>query len=143
MSAPSLLDVLRVEVAHLGVDVGIAYPMFIDTPMVRDADREHEDFARTRARLSGAAGKTFPVSPAADRIVRGIQRRQRRVFVPGSLRFQHWSRGVVPGLLDRMMRPIAVDVDQLTERKVARRGATAGGWTAAALKSRESRPDGD
>jgi NAD(P)-dependent dehydrogenase (short-subunit alcohol dehydrogenase family) len=139
----ALLDVVRVEVAHLGVGVGIAYPMFIDTPMVRDADREHADFARTRARLPGAAGKTFPVSLAADRIVHGIQRRQRQVFIPGSLRLQYLLRGFLPGLLDRKLQPIAIDVDQLTAQKVAVRGAAAGGWSAAVLKSLQSGPGED
>jgi NAD(P)-dependent dehydrogenase (short-subunit alcohol dehydrogenase family) len=134
----ALLNCFRVEVAHLGVGVGIAYPMFIDTPMVRDADREHADFARTRERLPGAAGKTFPVSLAADRILRGIQRRQHRVFIPGSLHLQYLLRGVLPAMLDRALRPIAIDVDQLTEQKVGARGAAAGGWSAAVLKSQES-----
>ncbi|MFF5145826.1 SDR family NAD(P)-dependent oxidoreductase [Streptomyces sp. NPDC013157] len=139
----ALLDVFRVEVAHLGVGVGVAYPMFIDTPMVRDADHEHADFARTRARLPGAAGKTFPVSLAADRIVRGIQRRQRRVFIPGSLRLQYLLRGFLSALLDRKLQPIAVEVDQLTEQKVAGRGAVAGGWSEAVLRSQKSQPGGD
>jgi NAD(P)-dependent dehydrogenase (short-subunit alcohol dehydrogenase family) len=131
----ALLDVLRVEVAHLGVGVGVAYPMFIDTPMVRDADREHADFARARAQLPGAAGKTHPVSLAAERIVRGIERRQRRVFVPRSLGVQYRLRGLLSGLLDRKLAPIATEVDDITARKVATRGAVAGGWTAGALKS--------
>jgi hypothetical protein len=117
--------------------------MFIDTPMVRDADREHADFARTRARLPGAASKTFPVSLAADRIVRGIRRRQRRVFVPGSLRVQYLLRGFLPTLLDRALRPIAVEVDQLTEEKVAARGAAAGAWSAANVKSPDPGPGND
>ena len=75
--------------------------------------------------------------------MRGIQRRQRRVFIPGSLRLQFLLRGLLPGLLDRKLQPIAIDVDQLTEQKVAVRGAAAGGWSAAVLKSRESRSGED
>jgi NAD(P)-dependent dehydrogenase (short-subunit alcohol dehydrogenase family) len=133
----ALLNCLRIEVAHLGVGVGIAYPMFIDTPMVHDADREHADFARTRERLPGAAGKTFPVSLAADRIAACIQRRDDRVFIPGSLHLQYLLRAVLPAMLKRALRPIASDVDQLTEQKVAARGAVAAGWSAAVLKSTE------
>jgi NAD(P)-dependent dehydrogenase (short-subunit alcohol dehydrogenase family) len=137
----ALLDVLRVEVAHLGVGVGIAYPRFIDTPMVRDADREHADFAQTRAQLPGAAGKTHPVSLAAERIVRGIEHRQRRVFIPRSLGVQYRLRGLLSGLLDRKLAPIATGVDKITAQKVATRGAVAGGWTAAALKSQRRKRD--
>src|SRR5215218_2492238 len=44
-----LLEVLRVEVAHLGVDVGIAFFSWIDTDMVRGGDRRHPAFGALRA----------------------------------------------------------------------------------------------
>src|SRR3954467_6691082 len=56
-----LLDVLRVEVAHLGVDVGIAFFSWIDTDMVRGAERSHAAFAALRADLRGPASRTLPV----------------------------------------------------------------------------------
>jgi len=124
----ALLDVVRVEVGHLGVGVGVAYLMFIDTPMVRQAERDHSDFAQMRSRLPGAAGKTFPVALAADRIVRGVRRRQRRIFVPNYLGIHYRLRGCLSGLLDRQLTPIAVEVDQLTEQKVAEYGPIAAAW---------------
>src|SRR3954467_12838273 len=53
-----LLDVLRVEVAHLGVDVGVAYFSWIDTDMVRGAADRHPSFARLRDDIRGPAART-------------------------------------------------------------------------------------
>jgi NAD(P)-dependent dehydrogenase (short-subunit alcohol dehydrogenase family) len=135
----ALLDVVRVEVAHLGVDVGVAYLMFINTPMVRDGDREHADFARMRAMLRGPAGKTYAASIAADALVRGIERRSRQVFVPGTLKYQHLLRGVIKPVVDREFRRIAPEVDRLTEEKVRERGSFAAAFNRGALAAHERR----
>src|SRR5919204_3283067 len=59
-----LLNVLRVELRHLGVDVGVAYFGWIDTDMVRGAEARHPAFAKLRADLRGQAGRTLPVAEA-------------------------------------------------------------------------------
>ena len=136
----ALLNGVRVEVAHLGIDVGVAYLQFIDTPMVRDADSEHSDFARMRAMLPGPAGKAYPVSLAADALVKAVNRRSRQVFVPASVRAQHLLRGLVGGLVDSQFRRIAPEVDRLTEQKVGERGGFSAGFTRAVLAGRKGRP---
>jgi hypothetical protein len=130
------LNVVRVEIAHLGVDVGIAYPLFIDTPMVRDADSEHGDFARMRSMLPGPAGKSYPVSLAADTLARAVHRRSRRAFVPRSVRLQYLLRGVIGNLVDRQFKRIAPEVDRLTAQKVAERGGFEAGFTKVVLAAR-------
>jgi NAD(P)-dependent dehydrogenase (short-subunit alcohol dehydrogenase family) len=119
----ALLDVVRVEVAHLGIDVGVAYMMFIDTALVQEGDREHPDLARMRRMLPGAGKKTFPVSDAADALVEAIKKRKRQVFVPGSLRVQYWARGIMRLVADRQLLRIAPEVDRLTAEKVRAGGA--------------------
>ena len=96
-----LLNVLRIEVRHLGVDVGVAYFSWIDTDMVRGAERSHPGFAAMREGLRGPAGRTLPVGDAADAIVRGVQRRSRRVVAPGFVGALYRLRGLVPELIDR------------------------------------------
>ena len=118
----ALLNVVRVEVAHLGVSVGIAYPMFIDTPMLREGDREHSDMAAMRARLPGPAGKTYPVSLAAALLEKGIRRKAKRIYVPSSLRVQFALRGLLGPAIDRIFGNIAPQVDALTAAKVAQLG---------------------
>ena len=53
------------------------------TPTWSAAPRaSHPGFAAMRKGLRGPAGKTLPVGDAADAIVRGVQRRSRRVVAP-------------------------------------------------------------
>ncbi|HEY7618813.1 MAG TPA: SDR family NAD(P)-dependent oxidoreductase [Solirubrobacteraceae bacterium] len=118
-----LLNVLRIEVRHLGVDVGVAYFSWIDTEMVRGGEARFPAFARMRAELRGPAGKTLPVSAAADAIVRGVERRSRRVVAPGFVGALYRLRGLIPELLDRQAAQVAPDVDRFTAEIVAERGA--------------------
>jgi NAD(P)-dependent dehydrogenase (short-subunit alcohol dehydrogenase family) len=122
-----LLDVLRVETADLGVAVGVAYFSWIDTDMVRGAERHHPSFARLRAGLSGPASRTLPVGDAADAIVRGVQQRARRIGAPGFVGALYRLRGLVPELLDREARKNALEIDRITAEMVAERGAFGAG----------------
>jgi NAD(P)-dependent dehydrogenase (short-subunit alcohol dehydrogenase family) len=122
-----LLNALRVEVHHLGVDVGVAYFSWIDTDMVRGAESQHAGFAAMRKGLRGPARKTLPVGDAADAIVRGVQRRSRRVVAPGFVGALFRLRGLVPELLDREAVKSGPDVDRFTAEMVAERGAFAAG----------------
>jgi NAD(P)-dependent dehydrogenase (short-subunit alcohol dehydrogenase family) len=122
-----LLNVLRIEVAHLGVDVGVAYFSWIDTDMVRGAEVQHPGFAAMRKGLRGPAGKTLPVADAAEAIVRGVERRSRRVVAPGFVGALYRLRGLIPELVDRQATKIAPEVDRFTAEMVAERGAFAAG----------------
>jgi NAD(P)-dependent dehydrogenase (short-subunit alcohol dehydrogenase family) len=122
-----LLDVLRVEVRHLGVDVGVAYFSWIDTEMVRGAERQHPGFAAMREGLRGPAGKTLPVARAAEAIARGVERRSRRVVAPGFVGALYRLRGLVPVLLEREAAKAGVEVDRFTTELAAERGAFAAG----------------
>jgi NAD(P)-dependent dehydrogenase (short-subunit alcohol dehydrogenase family) len=118
-----LLDVLRVEVAHLGVDVGVAFFSWIDTDMVRGAEQSHPAFAALRSGLRGPAGRTLPVGDAADAILRAVQRRERMVTAPGFVRLAYRLRGLIGPLTDRDGRRHAPAVDRATAEMVAERGA--------------------
>jgi NAD(P)-dependent dehydrogenase (short-subunit alcohol dehydrogenase family) len=122
-----LLDVLRLEVRHLGVDVGVAYFLWIDTDMVRGADRLHPGFQAMRRSLRGPAGRTLPVAAAADAIARGVQRRAPRVFAPRSVGVMHRLRGLLPELFGREAGKVAPDLERHTAELVAERGAFAAG----------------
>lgn len=122
-----LLNVLRIEVRHLGVDVGVAYFSWIDTDMVRGVDDRHPGFAAMRRGLRGPAGRTLPVGDAADAIVRGVERRSRRVVAPGFVAALYRLRGLVPELIDRGAAKSAPDIDRFTAEMVAERGAFAAG----------------
>jgi NAD(P)-dependent dehydrogenase (short-subunit alcohol dehydrogenase family) len=78
-------NALRLEVAHKGVGVGIAHPSWIDTDMVRDARRDMQSFDEMLSTLPWPFRSVTPVETCAAALVRAIERRKRKVYVPRSL----------------------------------------------------------
>jgi NAD(P)-dependent dehydrogenase (short-subunit alcohol dehydrogenase family) len=117
-----LLNVLRIEVAPLGVDVGVAFFSWIDTDMVRGAEARHPAFARLRSDMRGPAGKTLPVSAAGSAIAEAVAERSRTVFAPGVVRVAHGLRGVIGPLVERDGARHAGAIDRATAEMVADRG---------------------
>ncbi|CAM5515784.1 short-chain dehydrogenase [Streptomyces abikoensis] len=126
---------LRGEVAHKGVRVGVAYLSWTDTDMVRGADA-YEVMREMRQRLPWPANRTYPLGPAADRLVDGIERRAAHVYGQGWLRAVQGARGWLPGLLalgaQRTMR-------QYEPRITGMRAGLVGAGGAADEKERASR----
>lgn len=106
--AEAVGNALRTELIGRGVDVGVAYFGYIDTEMVSTA-RADPVIAKFEGRASGPRWfeKTYPVSDAGRAIVRGIERRRRRVV---------WPRQAFSILYLRVLFP------RLTERAIARAG---------------------
>ncbi|TVL93823.1 SDR family oxidoreductase [Streptomyces sp. SAJ15] len=80
---------LRAEVGHRGVRVGVGYLSWTDTDMVRGADQDPV-MRELRARLPWPVNRTYPLGPAVDRLVAGIERRSAQVYA------QWWLRGMQP-----------------------------------------------
>ncbi|MEU6366185.1 SDR family oxidoreductase [Streptomyces sp. NPDC046931] len=89
---------LRAEVAHHGVRVGVGYLSWTDTDMVRGADRD-DVMRELRQRLPWPSSKTYPLGPAVDRIVTGIERRSSHVYGQAWLRGMQAVRGYLPGII--------------------------------------------
>ncbi|WP_406436784.1 SDR family oxidoreductase [Streptomyces sp. NBC_00631] len=89
---------LRAEVGHQGVRVGVGYLSWTDTDMVRGADQD-EAMRELRQRLPWPANKTYPLGPAVDRIVAGIERRSAHVYGQWWLRGMQGVRGYLPALI--------------------------------------------
>ena len=117
-------DALRIEVAHRGVEVGVAYYSWIDTDMVRSAD-DRRDFAAMRGDLKGPFGKTHPVGKAADATIRGIERRARWVTFPRWIDALILTRGIAPLIAERQVRDAMPEVERLTSEEAARLGSAA------------------
>lgn len=112
---------LRIEVAHLGVDVGIAYFGWIDTELVRGGD-EHPAFSFMRSRLRGPMAKTLPVSKAGEAIVKGIESRANVVAEPPFLRVLLPLRGMVTRMVDREVERHVPEVMARFEAELQRTG---------------------
>jgi NAD(P)-dependent dehydrogenase (short-subunit alcohol dehydrogenase family) len=117
-------NALRLEVAHLGVDVGVGYLSWIATDMVAGADA-HPAFGFARADLPGPFGRTYPVSKVGKAVADGIERRRRWVTVPSWLRAMLVLRGFLYPVLDAGGRRHAQEMDERFERDRAERGAEA------------------
>ncbi|MFK4224140.1 SDR family oxidoreductase [Streptomyces sp. NPDC019890] len=89
---------LRAEVGHRGVRVGVGYLSWTDTDMVRGADQD-EVMRELRQRLPWPANRTYPLGPAVDRIVAGIERRSPHVYAQWWLRGMQSVRGYLPSLI--------------------------------------------
>ena len=117
----ALANTVRVEVKHLGVDVGVAYYSWIDTDLVRGGD-DHPDFSRLRQGLKGPLAKTYPVGKAADATVHGFERRARWVTCPGWLKPMILARGIAPFVAEPQLHALMPELDQLSQEKVERLG---------------------
>lgn len=113
-------NALRLEVAHLGVDVGSAHMSWIDTPMVQDSKADLSTFTEMLTKLPYPLSRTTSVQKCARAFVNGIERRKRRINSPGWVGLARWlkpvlSTGVgeapvgrfVPDLLPRMDAEVA------------------------------------
>ncbi|MEU0130059.1 MULTISPECIES: SDR family oxidoreductase [unclassified Streptomyces] len=89
---------LRGEVGYRGVKVGVGYLSWTDTDMVRGAD-EDDVMRELRQRLPWPTNRTYPLGPAVDRIVAGIERRSAHVYAQWWLRGMQSIRGYLPALI--------------------------------------------
>ncbi|MFJ7147206.1 SDR family oxidoreductase [Streptomyces sp. NPDC100445] len=94
---------LRAEVAPHGVAVGIAYPNWTDTDMIRDADR-YPVLRELRGHMPGPARRVYDVTEVAGRIVRGLERRRTAVYAPPWLRLVQPVRAFLPPVVLRATR---------------------------------------
>ncbi|MEO8687510.1 MAG: SDR family oxidoreductase [Solirubrobacteraceae bacterium] len=118
----SLAHALRAETQDFGVGVGVAYFSWIDTEMVRGADRT-EIGAAMRAALKGPLARTYPVSAAAEAVVRGIEQRRRIVACPRWLIALMAIKPLLPWLTEKTVKRDIAEFDRIAEREVAARGS--------------------
>lgn len=122
--AEAFANALRTEVAHHGVDVGVAYFSWIDTDMVRGAD-ERAEWGGMRKRMSGPLARTASLQTCIDATVAGIERRRRWITVPSWVRAALLLRGPLSVLIDRAARRDVPAVEERMEAAVEREGAAA------------------
>jgi NAD(P)-dependent dehydrogenase (short-subunit alcohol dehydrogenase family) len=117
-------DALRIEVRHHGVDVGVGYFSWIDTEMVRGADRDRLG-SFLRGQLKGPARRTYPVEKAGEAIARGVIERSRRVVVPGWGRLVLLFRDTLQLLNEKGSARHMPRAEAISEEEARTRGAAA------------------
>jgi NAD(P)-dependent dehydrogenase (short-subunit alcohol dehydrogenase family) len=98
----SLGRALRVELAPHGASATVAYFGWVDTKLVQDAF-DQPDGGRIRELSPDFLLKRITPAEAGAGLVRGIEERAPRVFVPKWWRYVSALRGLVNPLLDRRM----------------------------------------
>jgi NAD(P)-dependent dehydrogenase (short-subunit alcohol dehydrogenase family) len=122
----ALSDCLRVEMAPLGVGVGVAYFLFLDTDMVNDGEREMPMLQRVKSEFPGPLARTYPLAPAIDELAAAIAERRRRIAYPRwftkalAVRQLFASR-----LAERQTEPVAAEALAEYDKLVDERGASA------------------
>jgi NAD(P)-dependent dehydrogenase (short-subunit alcohol dehydrogenase family) len=120
-------NALRLEVAHRGVDVGVAHPAWIDTDLVRDQLRDLPSFERTIRSLPGPFGSLTTVEECAAALVEAVERRSRTVFVPRTLAPFAAVRQLFSGrLMDRLAKRRPAPAAPRLEREVEALGRSFG-----------------
>lgn len=118
----NLGDTLRRELGYLGVDVGVAYLLWVATDMVDGAEAHGAIFKTIRASMRGPLGRSMPVERAVAALERGIERRSRRITAPRILGALYRARGLAPSVLERDMVQMAEAVDAATARDLEAQG---------------------
>ena len=113
----------RQEVAHLGIGVGVCHPAWVDTDIVRGAEADLPTFRALRKKLPWPANKTTTLQACVELITAGMQKRSRRVYVPGEVVVSHWTRQLVVSavaepFVHRLTKKLVPDM----EREVATLG---------------------
>jgi NAD(P)-dependent dehydrogenase (short-subunit alcohol dehydrogenase family) len=93
---------LRVELAPHGASASVAYFGWVDTKLVQDAF-DQEDSDRIRELSPDFLLKRITPDEAGAGLVRGIEQRAPRIFVPKWWRYVSAFRGLINPLLDRRM----------------------------------------
>lgn len=116
----SLGRTLRIELDHKGVDVGVGYYTFLDTPLVASIERDRAA-TRARAAMPRPVRKTYPLQPAVDVSVRAIERRQDRAIYPRFVRIQLALRGLFGPRTEGAWRKAMPEVEQLESKTANQR----------------------
>ena len=99
-------NAVRMEFRHKGVDVGVAYFGFIDTPMVARGKSDPILAQFEAEQGQNFIGRTYPLSGAVNAVIKGMEGRARRVLYPRWIRPLMVLRSAMPRFLDR-----AIDAD--------------------------------
>lgn len=128
----NLLNTLRAEVVHKGIDVGVAYFAWLATDLVKEGG-EHPAFTYVREHLPGPLKKIAPVDIAVKAIVTGVVRRKRRVAAPGWVRWVlalRWFASGNPAAYKAQMP----EIERLCAEENKRRGGAANALISDPLK---------
>lgn len=115
----------RTELASHGVGVGTIYASWVQTKMVTEGDM-HPAFVRLKSTMPPVMSRAMPAQQAADMILSGIERRARRIWVPGWVRVLYWFRTALhTRAAERPLLEAAPEMERLFLETIATSGVKA------------------
>jgi NAD(P)-dependent dehydrogenase (short-subunit alcohol dehydrogenase family) len=121
----AMCNAWRIELAAHGVGVGTVYASWVQTPLVAEGDL-HPAFRRLRSTMPAPLRRAIEAPVAARMILKGIERRSRRIWVPGWVRWLHWIRAALhTPLAERRLLEAAPEMEQLFLDTIASSGVKA------------------
>lgn len=115
----------RIELAAHQVDVGLVHAGWVSTPLVTEGAL-HPGFVRLRATMPGPLNSETSPADAARAIVRGMERRLSRIWVPGWLRLLFALRALLHlPFAERELRRAAPEIEAIYLEGLEAEGALA------------------
>ena len=115
----------RIELASHGVDVGVVHAGWVSTPLVTEGAL-HPGFVRLRATMPGPLNSETSPQDAARAIVRGMQARKGRIWIPGWLRILYALRALLHlPFAERELRRAAPEIEAIYIEGLKAEGALA------------------
>ena len=115
----------RIELAAHGVGVGVIYASWVQTQMVAESDLLPA-FVCLKRTMPAALRRAMPVDMAASMVVEGIERRARRIWLPGWVRVLYWLRAALhTPLAEKSLLKAAPEMEKLFEQTIASSGVKA------------------
>lgn len=118
-----LANALRLELAPLGVDVGVAHMSWIDTALVRDTKADLPAFTKLLDNLPWPLNLTTSVNKCAAAFVKGIEGRKARIYCPRWVAAFRWLKPVLSTQLgEAPIRKVVKEVMPEMDAQVAALG---------------------
>jgi len=128
----AMCNAWRIELAAHGVGVGSIHAGWVRTPLVTEG-AQHPGFVRLRATMPRFINAEVDADAAARAMVDGIARRERRIWVPGWVRWLHRLRAMLhTPMAERELLRAAPEIE-----RHCREGLQAEGALAASFGPRE------
>jgi len=107
------------------VDVGVVHAGWVSTPLVTEGAL-HPGFVRLRATMPGPLNSETSPQDAARAIVRGMQARKGRIWIPGWLRILYALRALLHlPFAERELRRAAPEIEAIYIEGLEAEGALA------------------
>lgn len=131
----------RIELAGHGVRLGLIHATWVKTPLVTEGNM-HPGFVRLRATMPGILNREVEPTAAARMIAEGIERRLRRIWVPGWVRVLHWLRVLLHTPLGEwQLRRAAPEIEALFVAGLAQHGVEASSYPPRELSRSVAKPE--